>query len=271
MRTTFNSFLAENTNAKKKADIEYFLQQAGLSKNEFKILPDLSVDIYDRWYFSGEKYHLRLPIKINSISKDEILHLDNVTTLVGTPTEIKKLEITNSTLKNLNDLPRFVQEDDSFFCIRKTKLGSLEGAPNFIGKLDFDEVPGLTSLKFIPNKLVSLIMSSCDDLKSLDYFPESIKIFYIDSCKRIDNFHNIHKTINFKQLNQFTISKMNIKKQILGMYYAFEAGVEIKHSWNNKEFDDALKIIKNAVDKKDTILDCQEALMEAGFEDYAQL
>lgn len=167
---------------------------------------------------------------------------------------------------NLKRLPVKFDVIHGFFDISNNHLETLEGCPNLV-KGDF----------------------SCtnNSLTSLDGAPSVVEgDVTIYGNNKITNLHDIHKI--FKEISgigdaggSIGLDEKNIKGSILGLLMIKGLGMIDSHlpSWHKsnegnpmheKPFQILYSFIPNEHGKQ-SVFDCQDQLIEAGFDDYAKL
>ena len=149
------------------------------------------------------------------------------------------------------------------------QLTSLEGCPQLI-RGDFNcENNKLTSLVGSPRRIEGEFYgNNAGKLESLEGCPRYVvSDFYIKNCG-LTNLHNIHKHIDYIG-DTLYVTLNPIKSHILGI-------LKIDGLWSvwldNKEVTKILhKYLKGIPVRERDILACQQELIDAGFEEYAQL
>ena len=150
----------------------------------------------------------------------------------------------------------------SFYCY-KNMLTSLKGAPSSVGGNFYCNDNKLTSLKGAPSSVGGNFSCNYNELTSLDGGPSSVGRNFSCHNNKLTSLSNIHKYI--KEVNGY-INFLNnpIKSSVLGL-------VKIK-GLTNVIFDNKkLEKIMNKYLPLGDILDCQEELIEAGLEEFAEL
>jgi hypothetical protein len=162
---------------------------------------------------------------------------------------------------------------------RNDKLTSLEGAPQKIdGDFICDSNKNITSLKGMPQEGVREIHSVGCSLTSFEGCPKKVERGVFATGNPIKNLKNIHKI--FDAINGEMELPDSIESNILGLLkiknlrkISFFAGEKspIKTSKETKtEISNIInKYLPNPTSAQ--IIDCQNELIEAGFEEYAEL
>jgi hypothetical protein len=122
----------------------------------------------------------------------------------------------------------------------------------------------LTSLKGSPEEIIGDFDCSANYLTSLEGAPSSIGGNFVCDYNAITSLHNIHKQI--KYIGGYANFEYNpIKSHVLGLLLI--KGLKYVYLTNGKVAD----IIDKHLSGDRDVFACQEELIEAGFEDYAQL
>lgn len=189
-------------------------------------------------------------------------HMQKLDNLDGSPKKLTGyFHVGSNHLRSLKGGPEFV--GGNFLC-HVNKLQSLEGGPTYVGGEYFCGDNELTSLKGAPTKIFADFV--CDDnyLTSLEDVPSSIAGNFICSSNKLTSLKGIHKQIH--SIGGYADFSHNpITSHVLGL-------LRIKGlksvSLSNRKVE---IIINSCLGKKIDIFACQEKLIEAGFEDFAQL
>lgn len=160
----------------------------------------------------------------------------------------------------------YTKWDGKFVCSNK-KLTSLEGAPKTIDGDFWCNNNHLTSLKGAPERVTGGFDCSSNRLTSLEGAPKKIGSYFFCDNNNLTSLQNIHKMIT--EINgDFYCHKNKITSHVLGLLLIpgiknIVASVD-EFSW--------VKILNRYLGKgRKGMLDCQNELIEAGLEEYAQL
>ena len=166
----------------------------------------------------------------------------------------------NNKLTSLDGGPSFVSE--SLF-VSHNALTSLKGSPSFIGRNLSCNDNKLTSLEGAPSSVGGSLFCNNNELTSIEGAPSQIGGYFYCRNNKLTSLSNIHKYI--KEVNGYINFEDNpIKSSVLGL-------VKI-NGLTNVMFDDKkLEKIMNKYLPLGDIFDCQEELIEAGLEEFAEL
>lgn len=172
-----------------------------------------------------------------SINADQM----ELTSLEGSPEMVRaNFEVQNNKLTSLKGGPERVE--GSFFAYRN-KLTSLKGSPKYVGKH------------------FSIYRNEIEDFAGA---PEHIGGAVDFSNNKLRSLHNIHK--HFKYIHEHIDLDWNpITSHVLGLLLI--DGLEKVFMDNT----DVQKIINKHLASGQDVFACQEELIEAGFDEYAQL
>ena len=184
-----------------------------------------------------------------------------LTSIEGSPMHVTgSFKVQYNMITSLKGGPQ--QVDMHYFC-QHNKLTDLEGAPIFVGKNFVCRNNQLTSLKGVPTTVKGVFDASSNPLEVIDYVPKKMGYAIFDFCP-IKNLHNIHKVI--KSCPIISLRGCPLTSHVLGLLKIKKLdSVKLAASLEPLE-----KIINKYLPEGD-ILECQQELIEAGFEEYAQL
>ena len=165
-----------------------------------------------------------------------------------------------SELTSLEGAPSSV--DGNFYC-NVNQLTNLEGAPSSVGE-DFDCCDNeLTSLEGAPSSVGGNFYCNYNELTSLAGVPSSVGRNFSCRNNKLTSLSNIHKTI--KEVDGYmNFEKNPIKSSVLGL-------VKIRGVTDVMFDNKKLEKIMNKYLPLGDIFDCQEELIEAGLEEFAEL
>jgi hypothetical protein len=170
----------------------------------------------------------------------------------------------NNKLTSLEGAPSSV--GGTFFCANN-KLTSLEGAPSSVGGNFNCYNNKLTSLEGAPSSVGGNFNCYNNKLTSLEGAPSSVGGNFNCYNNNLTSLHNIHKQIkHIKHIGRWVAFEDNpIKSHVLGLLLIDGLyGVIL----DNREVSD---IINKHLKGERDVFACQEELIEAGFEEFAQL
>lgn len=201
-------------------------------------------------------------------SGDLIFSMTAITTLRGLPRKINgTFSCTiNSDLQSIKDGPTHVAQD---YFVNSNDLISLSGAPEIINN-DFYCYSNfkLTSLKGGPKTVLGHYNCYNCNITSLEGIASNIGGNLHCSMNEITSLQNIHKQIKSIGGGLIDLAENPIASHVLGIF-RIEGVNRIKI--DHKEVEKILNKNLSRNDRKTAIYDCQEELINAGFEEYAQL
>jgi hypothetical protein len=154
--------------------------------------------------------------------------------------------------------------DGDFYC-SDNKLTSLEGAPSSVGGNFFCSDNKLTSLERAPSSVGGTFFCSDNKLTSLEGAPSSVGGDFFCTANKLTSLHNIHKQIKHIGSEHADFNNNPIKSHVLGLLLIDG----LKYVFlDNKKVEEI--ITKHLLGERD-VFACQEELIEAGLEDFAQL
>lgn len=168
--------------------------------------------------------------------------------------------VEHSVLNVMHPQPETVKEFDC----AGVKLTSLEGSPSTV--LDqFDcQDNELKSFKGGPKTVGGAVVADFNMISSLEGFPKSVGSFVSLEGNELSSLHNIHKFIP-KMSGILYLSGNPIRSHVLGLLL-IDGITHIVYDGGKIQ-----KIINKHLNDDRDVFACQEELIEAGFEDYAQL
>lgn len=194
----------------------------------------------------------------------------------------KKVDGTYSCASNktLVSIKGITQEGITDLIIANCDIHSLQGAPNTInGKFDCKNNENLNSLIGMPQNGVKHIYANGCNLTSFEGAPKKVDGNVFATKNPIKTLKNIHKI--FDSIDGQMGLPSSIESNVLGLLkiknltkISFFKNVMDK---NEKGLGQDKKEISNIINQylpnptTDQIIDCQNELIEAGFEEYAEL
>lgn len=163
----------------------------------------------------------------------------------------------------LNVMPPQSEAVRDFDC-SELKLTSLEGSPTTV--LDqFDcQDNELRSFKGGPKTVGGAVVADSNMISSLEGFPKSVGSFVSLEGNELSSLHNIHKFIP-KMSGFLYLSGNPIRSHVLGLLL-IDGITHLVYDGGKIQ-----KIINKHLNDDRDVFACQEELIEAGFEEYAQL
>ena len=243
-----NEITAKILTDKQKGEKALMIEKALYTHNIWNasIRSDLLVDVDGDVIFKNKSF-TKLPIQFGHVKGNfHIIGCKKLTNLQGCPTKVDKgFELVKSIL--LQSLNGMTQEVDGNVRIEDCyNLTSLEGITQKIGE-DFTmfNLSGLTTLKGCPKEVgKSFFCFLCGNLKSFEYLPKQIHgkfgFRYLDAVRDYLRIFDVKGITEIMSSSSFRDKKL---EQILSKYYL--AGRDM--------------------------LGCQDELIEAGLEIYAEV
>ena len=171
----------------------------------------------------------------------------------------------NNQITSLEFCPKEV--GGGFICSNNKQLTSLEFCPKEVGGYFYCFNNQLTSLEFCPEKVSGGFICSNNKLTSLEFCPKEVGGDFDCSHNQLTSLADIHKRL--KKMNGIFYAYNNpIKSNVIGLMLV--AGCK-EVSLDNKEVMNIMnKHLKSPFGHL-RLLECQEDLLSAGFEEYAKL
>ena len=201
----------------------------------------------------------------DTISGNFICIDKQLTSLEGSPTEVDgDFFCGNNKLASLEHAPTSVGRD--FFC-ESNQLVSLEGAPTSVGGNFFCGRNQLTSLAGAPTVVGRGFYCGSNQLVSLAGAPTVVGRGFYCYNNKLTSLEGIHKQI--KKINgKFHATGMKLESHLLGLILIDGiTRIEI----DNKDIEEILNRHLHQPNKKLAMLTCQQELIDAGYEEAAQL
>lgn len=162
-------------------------------------------------------------------------------------------------------------EETIYLTIHKASIQSLIGCPQKIQTLILIENANLITLEGCPSKLKELTIDNHKNLQSLEHIASDIEgNLHINNNAKITSFHNLDKLV--KRIGNMLWFDSTIKDSALSILKikGLEHGVRQRH--NDPNANSPLgKILTKYIYSGRDIIECQEALIDAGLKDYAEL
>ncbi len=151
-----------------------------------------------------------------------------------------------------------------YFVCSRNKLTSLKGGPTSVGGYFYCSRNKLTSLKGAPTFVGGDFNCPRNNITSLEGAPSSIGGDFSCPGNNITSLHNIHKHIkhigSYADFNNNPITSCVLGLLLIdGLTHVYIHHIEVQ------------KIINKHLSGDRDVFACQEELIEAGYEDYAQL
>lgn len=192
-----------------------------------------------------------------------ICRRNDLTSMEGGPTSVG--EDYSCSYNNLTDLKGVPAIIPGQFLCSKNQLTTLEHGPKQVDDTYNCGHNQLTSLKGIPDKISGYLDCGHNPLNSFEGFPKSISKFVLMEKTDIKSLHNIHKHIHY--IGQQLICS-RIHDSVLGVLLI--KGLK-EFRMDNSRVEAIVNYYLPNTRGMEAVFECQEELIEAGFEEYAQL
>lgn len=190
----------------------------------------------------------------------------DLTSLEGAPKEVGgNFYCQDNKLKTLVGAPKIVK--GVFNCSSNKSLTSLKGLPE-VGADVMCHDCSLTSLKGAPEYVKGRFDCSDNPISSLEYAPKRVKEnFMIVGCQ-LTNLKNIHSHIKSVG-GHLSVMNNPIKSHVLGVLLI----EDLEYFYMSNKTASAIinKYLHYLGKGRHGVIDCQNELIEAGLESYAQL
>lgn len=247
------------------SEIAAYIEEARLGVvSDYQVNKDGTVDffgdvlfdaaIFENLYKDSRFPHFAntLPLKFGTVDGQFNISRIRLKSLEGCPTDITgTFNASYNIFPDLNGGPQRVGGD--YYVSYNPELKSLEGmAETIVGGLNLSTtLISEEDFKYLPKKVKELRLSNCENVKSISGLHK-----YVEEIERAIGLSNVPLTGGL-------LSLLKIKK-LIGVQYGFGDG---------RKLDKALSIVDNylPVKNNDALLDCQDELIDIGFEEYARV
>jgi hypothetical protein len=187
---------------------------------------------------------------------------DDITSLDGSPEIVEgAADVANNKLTSLKGGPKEV--GGSFSC-SKNLLTSLKGGPKKVGTYYYCSNNKITSLEGAPETITRDFFCHDNALTSLVGAPKYIKFSLEASSNALTSLEGIHKQIKSIGVGAY-FGKNPITSHVLGLMLIEDLQFV---EFDNKQLQN---IINKHLKEGRDVFECQNELMEAGLDEYAQL
>lgn len=128
----------------------------------------------------------------------------------------------------------------------------------------------LTSLEGAPQE-IKYFNCSNNRLSSFEHFPK--RVYHIDfSENNFSTFHNIHKYI--LEAERLSFNANGVSSSILGLLLISKLNSIFYNNSQNEDMVKAMSILRKYLPNnngRQTVIDCQKELIEAGLQEFAKL
>ena len=180
-----------------------------------------------------------------------------------------RFDVSYMGIEKMKNAPKHIQ---GYFNCARNLLTSLEGGPEIVDEYYSAIHNQLTTLKGCPKIVLGQFSVANNDLTEIDYFPDEVGSFSASENK-ITNLHDIHKKIK-KVKEGIWLNRNPIKSHILGL--CLIPGLT-KVYLDNHELQSIINTYlfrynePSHASRKANLFEVQEELIDAGYEQYAQL
>jgi hypothetical protein len=188
---------------------------------------------------------------------------NQLTSLEGAPSSVGGFYCSNNQLTSLEGAPSSV--GGTFYCSRN-QLTSLKGAPSAVGGYFDCGINQLTSLEGAPSSVGGTFYCNSNQLTSLKGAPSAVSGDFYCGRNQLTSLEDIHKQI--KEISGgFYATGNPIKSHVLGVLL-IHGVTEIKMGSIKVQ-----NILNGHLPSKgmESVLECQDELIDAGLEDFAKL
>lgn len=289
----FSEFLLEEKQSffKTREEVEGWLKKMRIKS--YEIQDDLTVNVADPVKIEEQYIHF-LPVKFGTVADSFTLINCQLKSLKGTPTYVGKFfNVAANDLQSLKFSPKSVA---GYYNARNNKISSLKGVTENVKGNFYFQNNNLTDLSGCPatvfgldcsnNKLtnliggpvkVSTIFTATDNkLTSIDGIPVFAEKIDLSNNPTLTSLKGLNKIKSCSKLNL----PSNIRSNILGIMKIEDlksSDVSFNFSYGDVEeqanLKAAWKIIEQFMSDKvdnDTIIKCQNALIEAGLREFGK-
>jgi hypothetical protein len=204
------------------------------------------------------------PVEIPpSLTGNYILSHSDLTEVPKIPKKVYGyVDLTNNKLTSLKGSP---EEVENYFTCDSNFLTSLEGGPKTCGAFFSCKENRLETLKGAPLEIDGVFDADDNELTSLEYVTPVSRSVYA-SRNKLTSLKDVHKHI--KHTKQLFVDGNDIKSHVLGVLLI--PGIihlEIDHKVVSRIVNSFLPNGRG----NDAVYECQEALLDEGLDEYAQL
>ncbi len=218
------------------------------------------------------KFYLKYPETIDSFERMTYDRVLKLTSLEGCPKIINgDFDLPNTQLTSLKGGPKIVK---GFFNIRNCDITSLEFGPEEVEKSYQVHDTKLTSLEFCPSIIKGSFDCSNTNIRSLDHGPLKVENYCDVAENNILHLMGIGRKY-FREIGEELTLPDSIQSHILGLclikkLFSLEFIKPDRSRYHNQ--DDKYLIIEKIMREhlQSDGSECQEELMQNGFNDYAK-
>lgn len=286
-KMNFKEYLSEAavTKLKTREEIEAWLEKVRVKM--YSIDDDLEITTRDNVVLENIDISF-LPVTFKLVNGDFIIKECNLKSLKGVPRVVKgNFDCTKNYLQSLAGGP--VQVYGAYDCSRNRLTSIRSPLKSLAGLFDCSNNP-ITSLKgaltdysdfnCTSTKITNFVGGpvriensfqgdSIKTLTSVEGLPATVgKDIHVRFCNNVTSLHNIGKSL--KSCRKYTMQS-TVTQDVLGLLL-FTGDIDTEYVSSDSELFQVMKIVQKYRDAgKAGVFDCQEALIDAGYEDYANV
>ena len=270
----FKDFLSENRQDKNSV-LEFLTGALNLDQEDFNINEDLSVSLFVDLDISNNSASSlrRIPVKFREIQGSVWISNCKLETLIGLPAKIDGgVYITNARITNLRYCPQQLGDDGDIVLQNNRELVSLEGCPSDVPQdFSLNDCHKITSLEGGPKTVGhNYKVDTCDGLTSIKGMPTKIgKHLALCNNRNLTSLAGISKMLK-ECGGKLDVSGSRFTSSIMGLL-VIKGFTGIEYKFGGAEATKAFEIIFNCRKDGKDALDCQEALFDAGLDEFAHI
>ena len=270
----FKDFLLEERQDRDSVK-EFLTNELELDESDFEIHPDLSVSLFSDLNIETNKAQSirRLPVKFREIQGSVWISNCKLESLVGLPHKIDGgINITNTRIKNLRFCPQELGSDGDVVLQNNRDLESLEGCPKTIPKtFGLTDCHKIVSLEHGPSEVgYNYKVDTCNSLTSIKGMPTTIgKHLALCNNRELRSLAGISKMLKSCG-GKLDVSGSRFTSAIMGLVL-IKGFTRIEYKFGSKDATAAFEIIFKCRNEGKDELECQDALIDAGLQEFAQL
>lgn len=172
------------------------------------------------------------------------------------------VDLSNNHLTSLEGSPEHVA---NYFTCDSNELSTLEGAPKTVESFFSCKNNRITSLKHSPLKVGAVFDADNNLITSVEGITPVTTAVYLSNNK-LESLHNVHKHITMTRQAHFDGNP--IKSHVLGLLLIKNLYIV---SLDNDKINRIINSYLPNTRGNEAVYECQEELIDAGYDEYAQL